>query len=131
MDHAVHMFKSKLHRVTVTHADLEYEGSVTIDENLMEAANILEYEQVHVWNVTRGTRLVTYALRGERGSGVICINGAAAHLVDPGDIAIVSTFTEVAARDASRWKPTVVLVDERNEIVAEDHLEIAGPKRMR
>lgn len=131
MDHAVHMFKSKLHRVTVTHADLEYEGSVTIDENLMEAANILEYEQVHVWNVTRGTRLVTYALRGERGSGVICINGAAAHLVDPGDIAIISTFTEVAARDASRWKPTVVLVDERNEIVADDHLELAGPKRMR
>ena len=130
MDHAVHMFKSKLHRVTVTHADLEYEGSVTIDENLMEAANILEYEQVHVWNVTRGSRLVTYALRGERGSGVICINGAAAHLVDPGDIAIISTFTEVAAKDAPHWKPTVVLVDERNEIVADDHVELAGPKRM-
>jgi aspartate 1-decarboxylase len=129
MDRSVHMFKSKLHRVTVTHADLEYEGSVTIDLDLMEAAGILEYEQVHVWDVTRGSRLVTYAIKGERGSGMICINGAAAHLVEPGDIAIIATFTDVSERDAEHWTPRVVLVDEHNTIVSRDHLEVAGPAR--
>ena len=129
MDRSVHMFKSKLHRVTVTHADLEYEGSVTIDEDLMEAAGIHEYEQVHVWDVTRGSRLVTYAIRGERGSGVICINGAAAHLVEPGDIAIIATFTTVPEEQAADWTPRVVLVDERNTIISNDHLELAGPGR--
>lgn len=129
MDRSVHMFKSKLHRVTVTHADLEYEGSVTIDQDLMEAAGIHEYEQVHVWDVTRGSRLVTYAIKGERGSGVICINGAAAHLVEPGDIAIIATFTDVPEREAEDWTPRVVLVDERNTIISNNHLELAGPGR--
>ncbi len=126
---AIHMFKSKLHRATVTHADLDYEGSVTIDATLMEAAEILEHEQVHIWNVTRGTRLVTYALRGDTGSGVICINGAAAHLVEPGDKVIIATFAEVPAADAAAWKPTVVLVDQDNRIASADYSEVAGPKR--
>ena len=88
------MFRSKIHRATVTHANLAYEGSVTIDDDLLKAADILEFEKVHVWNVTRGTRLVTYAMRGEPGSGVICINGAAAHLVSPGDLVIIATFAQ-------------------------------------
>lgn len=125
----IHLFKSKLHRATVTHADLDYEGSVTIDAELMEAAEILEHEQVHVWNVTRGTRLVTYALRGDAGSGIICINGAAAHLVSPGDKVIIATFAEVAAEHAAGWEPTVVLVDEGNRIADDRYRELAGPKR--
>ena len=129
MANSVHMFKSKLHRATVTHADLEYEGSVTIDTELMDAADILENEQVHIWNVTRGTRMVTYALRGEEGTRVICINGAAAHLVEPGDKVIIATFTEVPAEEARSWEPKVVLVGDGNEIVSADHAEVAGPKR--
>ena len=93
------LFKSKIHRATVTHADVEYEGSVTIDVDLLRAADILPYEKVAVWNVTRGTRLETYALEGEAGSGVICINGAAAHLNQPGDLVILATFAEVEAAE--------------------------------
>lgn len=125
----LHVFKSKLHRATVTHADLDYEGSVTIDADLMVAAKIHEHEQVHVWNVTRGTRLVTYALRGEPGSGVICINGAAAHRVAPGDKVILATFAEIPAEAMVDWQPTVVLLDERNAIVSADLRELAGPQR--
>lgn len=122
------LFKSKIHRATVTHADVDYEGSVTIDKDLLEASDILPYEKVAVWNVTRGTRLETYALEGERGSGVICINGAAAHLNQPGDLVILATFTEVEDAEARTWKPTVVLVDEKNRAVSKID-EIAGPKR--
>ena len=122
-------FKSKIHRATVTHADLEYEGSVTIDEDLMDAAGIWNYEAVHVWNITRGTRLQTYAIRGERGSGVICINGAAAHLNRPGDMVILSTFAEMEESEARAFEPTVVLVDRKNRIVAQDVAEVAGPAR--
>jgi len=123
------LFKSKIHRATVTHADLDYEGSVTIDEDLMEAAGIWEYEAIHIWNVSRGTRLQTYALRGERGSGVICINGAAAHLNKPGDVVILATFAELEESEARGFKPTVVLVDRHNKIVSSDLAEVAGPKR--
>jgi aspartate 1-decarboxylase len=129
MSHRLHLFKSKIHRATVTHADLEYEGSVTISSELLDAARIHEHEQVHIWNVTRGTRLVTYALRGEPHSGVICINGAAAHLAEPGDLVIIATFAEVEAAEAATWKPTVVFVDDKNRKVADDLAEIAGPKR--
>ncbi len=129
METRLHLFKSKIHRATVTHADLDYEGSLTIDGRLMDAARILEHEQVHVWNVTRGTRLVTYALRGEEGSGVICMNGAAAHLAKPGDRIIVATFAEVPETAAATWEPTVVLVDERNRIVDPALREVAGPAR--
>ena len=123
------MFKSKIHRATVTQADLHYEGSVTLDANLLEAADILPYEQVHVWNVTRGTRLQTYAITGEPASGVVCINGAAAHLVGPGDIVIIATFSELEEAEARRHQPRVVLVDAKNQIVQKDATEIPGPKR--
>ncbi len=129
MSHRLHLFKSKIHRARVTHADLDYEGSVTISGELMTAARILPHEQVHVWNVTRGTRLVTYALRGDDDSGIICMNGAAAHLASPGDIVIIATFAEVDAAEAADWQPAVVLVDADNRIVDAELAEIAGPKR--
>lgn len=129
MSHRLHLFKSKIHRATITHADLDYEGSVTISGELMEAAEIFEHEQVHVWNVTRGTRLVTYALRGDADSGIICMNGAAAHRASPGDLVIISTFAEVEAEAAATWKPKVVLVDSANRMLSDDHAELAGPKR--
>ena len=123
------LFKSKIHRATVTQADLDYEGSVTIDSQLLRAADILPFEKVAVWNVTRGTRLETYALEGEAGSGVICINGAAAHLNKPGDLVILATFAEVEEHEARNWKPTVVFVDEKNRIVPGRSEEIPGPAR--
>ena len=122
------MFLSKIHRAVVTHADLDYEGSCTIDVDLMEAADILPNQELHIWNITRGTRLVTYALRGDANSGIICINGAAAHLAKPGDKVILATFAEVEAAEAAGWQPTVVFVDEHNRAVGEG-AEIAGPKR--
>ncbi len=122
------LFKSKIHRATVTQADLHYEGSVTIDVALMEAANIANYEAVHIWNVTRGTRLQTYAIEGGRGSGTICINGAAAHLNQPGDVVILATFAEFEEAEARSHVPTVILVDERNRIV-EKRAEVPGPAR--
>ena len=124
----LNMFKSKIHRATVTHADLEYEGSVTIDADLLDAAQILPFEAVHVWNVTRGSRLMTYALEGPRGSGAVCVNGAAAHLNSPGDLVIIATFAEVEAAEAKGWQPTVVFVDGDNKMVGKD-AEVAGPKR--
>ena len=122
-------FKSKIHRATVTQADLDYEGSVTIDEDLMDAAGICNYEAVHIWNITRGTRLQTYAIKGQRGSGVICINGAAAHLNQPGDMVILATFAELEESEARVHKPVVVLVDRQNKIVVKDAVEVAGPER--
>lgn len=123
------LFKSKIHRATVTQADLDYEGSVTIDVNLMRAADILPYEKVAIWNVTRGSRVETYALEGEAGSGVICINGAAAHLNKPGDLVIIATFAEVEDAEATGWKPTVVFVDSQNRMVPGRHEEVPGPAR--
>ncbi|MFE8602949.1 aspartate 1-decarboxylase [Archangium gephyra] len=123
------LFKSKIHRATVTQADLDYEGSVTIDSHLLRAADILPFEKVAVWNVTQGTRLETYALEGEAGSGVICINGAAAHLNKPGDLVILATFAEVEEHEARHWKPTVVFVDQKNRIVPGQTEEIPGPAR--
>lgn len=124
------MFLGKIHRCVVTHADLDYEGSVTIDANLMEAAGILENEEVQIWNVTRGTRLATYALTGPAGSKVICINGAAAHLMRPGDIAIIATFGDMSDEEARVHKPKVVLCNEHNDIV-EIGPEKAGPQMPR
>jgi aspartate 1-decarboxylase len=123
------MFKSKIHRATVTQADLDYEGSLTLDRNLLEAADILPGEQVHVWNVTRGTRLQTYAITGEAGSGVVCINGAAAHLMGPGDLVIIATFTDLDDAEARKHRPKVVLVDSKNRIVQPDAVEVPGPNR--
>jgi len=113
----LNVFKSKIHRATVTHADVAYEGSVTIDRDLLDAAGILPYEAVHIWNATRGSRLVTYALEGPRGSGAICVNGAAAHLNQPGDIVILATFAEMTPEEARAHRPTVVRVDAKNRIV--------------
>jgi aspartate 1-decarboxylase len=121
------MLKSKLHRITVTHADVDYEGSLTLDAHLLEAADILPFEEVHVWNVTRGTRLRTYAMGGEAGSGVACVNGAAAHLAQPGDLVIVATFTQLEDAAARIHRPRIVLVGPDNRIRAADVQEIAGP----
>jgi aspartate 1-decarboxylase len=124
------LFRSKIHRATVTQADLDYEGSITIDALLMRAADILPYEKVHVWNRTNGSRLETYALEGEPGSGVICVNGAAAHLARPGDIVIIATFAEAADEaEARAWRPIVVHVDAANHIVAGRDDEVPGPQR--
>ncbi|HKY40583.1 MAG TPA: aspartate 1-decarboxylase [Polyangiaceae bacterium] len=123
----LNVFKSKIHRATVTHADLEYEGSVTIDSDLLDAAEILPYEAIHVWNVTRGSRLMTYALPGPRGSGAICVNGAAAHLNAPGDKVILATFADMTRTEARRHRPIVVRVDDQNRPIEDDSLEVPGP----
>jgi aspartate 1-decarboxylase len=123
------MLKSKIHRATVTDADVNYEGSVTVDADLLRAADILPHEEVHVWNVTRGSRLRTYAIEGEAGSGVVCINGAAAHLTRPGDLVILATFTDLDDVAARNHQPIVVLVDERNRIRDARAKEVPGPKR--
>jgi aspartate 1-decarboxylase len=123
------MLKSKLHRATVTHADVDYEGSLTLDRRLLEAADILPYEEIHVWNVTRGTRLRTYAMAGEPGSGVVCVNGAAAHLARPGDKVIIATFTQLDDAAARLHRPRIVLLGEGNGIVEPSAAEVAGPLR--
>jgi aspartate 1-decarboxylase len=124
------LFRSKIHRATVTQANLDYEGSITIDATLMRAADILPFEKVHLWNRTNGSRLETYALEGEAGSGVICVNGAAAHHATPGDIIIIATFAEASDEaEARAWKPIVVHVDAENRIVAGLEDEIPGPQR--
>jgi aspartate 1-decarboxylase len=127
------LFKSKIHRATVTQADLDYEGSVTIDATLMRAADIMPYEKVHIWNRTNGSRLETYALEAPAGSGVICVNGAAAHHARPGDMVIIATFVETNDDvEARSWKPTVVHVDAQNRIVeraAGEPDEVPGPQR--
>lgn len=107
----------KIHRATVTQADLHYVGSITIDKDLLEAADLLEGEQVHVVDITNGARLTTYAIEGPAGSGVIGINGAAAHLVQPGDLVIIMSFKQVEESEARRHRSRVVHVDQDNRIV--------------
>ncbi len=108
------MLKSKIHRATVTGADLHYEGSITIDPLLMKEADILDNEFVDIWNVNYGTRFSTYAISGQPGSGTICINGAAARLVSKGDLVIIASWQEMAAAEAREHKPKLVFVDEQN-----------------
>jgi aspartate 1-decarboxylase len=108
------MLKSKIHRATVTEANIEYEGSITIDANLLEAANILPYEQVDVLDCTNGARLQTYVIEGEAGSGEICINGAAAHLIKPHDRVIICSYVQVDDSECRQWKGVRVFVDEKN-----------------
>lgn len=108
------LLKSKIHRATVTDANLHYEGSVTIDRRLMELADIVPFEQVHIYNVTNGNRLVTYAITGEPGSGTICINGAAAHLVSPGHLIIICAYGAVDSEKLCSFQPCVIHVDEAN-----------------
>lgn len=108
--------KTKIHRATVTEANVEYEGSIAIDPGLLRAANILEYEKVSVWNCTNGSRLSTYAIEGEEGSGEICVNGAAAHLVKPGDLVIIAAWAQMTPEEAKTFEAKRIFVDGRNEI---------------
>ncbi|MDI9818725.1 MULTISPECIES: aspartate 1-decarboxylase [unclassified Legionella] len=110
------MLKSKIHRAQVTHADLSYEGSITLSPELLTAADILANEAVNVWNVTAGTRFETYAIAGRKGSSDVCVNGAAAHLVTPGDIVIIASFIQLAGDVCHHHQPKVVFVDEHNQI---------------
>lgn len=109
------MMKSKIHRATVTEANLNYVGSITIDEDLMETSDLLENEKVQIVNNNNGARLETYVIPGPRGSGVICLNGAAARLVQPGDTVIIISYASMSNEEAKTYKPTVVFVDEHNK----------------
>ena len=111
------LLKSKIHRVAVTQCELHYEGSCAIDENLLEAANIFENEQVHIWNINNGERLITYAIRGERGTGMISVNGSAARRASAGDLIIIAAFAQVAEVDVSTHEPKLVFVDDNNQQV--------------
>jgi aspartate 1-decarboxylase len=110
------MLKSKLHRVTVTQAELHYEGSCAIDEDLLEAADIREYQQIEIWNVNNGERFTTYAIRAESGSGTISVNGAAARKAAPGDLLIIATFAMYNEIELSKFEPDLVYVDAKNRI---------------
>ncbi len=110
--------KSKIHRVKVTQAELNYVGSITIDEDLMDAAGLLENEQVHIVNNNNGERFVTYVIKGERGSGMICLNGAAARRVQIGDIIIIISYASMTPEEAKSFKPMVVFPDHNNQLVA-------------
>ncbi len=110
------MMKSKLHRVRVTHAELDYEGSVAVDGKLLDAADIREYERVEIYNLRNGERFSTYAIRAEAGSGIISINGAAAHKAEPGDIVIICAYAEYEERELLTFKPRLVYVDAHNRI---------------
>jgi aspartate 1-decarboxylase len=110
------MLKSKLHRVTVTHSELEYEGSCAIDIALLQEANISEYEKISIYNITNGERFVTYAIKAEENSGVISINGAAAHKANPGDKLIVATYADYDEVELKKYHPQLVYVDESNKI---------------
>ena len=109
------LLKSKIHRATVTEADLHYEGSITVDPDLLEAADILHHEQVDVLNITNGSRLTTYAIPGPRGTGEICINGAAAHLVSKGDMVIIVSYADFDEAELADYQPRVILVDQNNQ----------------
>ena len=115
------MLKGKIHRARVTEADPHYEGSITIDPDLMEAADILPFEQVHVLDVDNGARLTTYAIEGARGSGQVCINGAAARLVSAGDTVIILTYDTMSDAEAREHQPALVYVDDANRIVRRGH----------
>jgi len=112
------LLKSKIHRAVVTDADLNYMGSITIDEELMETADIIEGEKVHVVNNNNGARLETYVIKGERGSGIICLNGAAARLVQKEDVIIIISYYQVEKDKAEEVKPKIVFVDENNKIIS-------------
>ncbi len=110
------MLKAKLHRARVTHSELEYEGSCAIDGHLLEVSGIREYEQIEIYNVTNGERFTTYAIRAEDGSGIISVNGAAAHKANPGDIVIICAYVSLDAKELAAHQPKLVYLDENNEI---------------
>ena len=110
------LLKAKLHQARVTHSELEYEGSCAIDSDLLDTAGIREYEQIHIYNLANGERFVTYAIRAEAGSGVISVNGAAAHKASPTDRVIIASYTSMSEQEAKSFKPTLVYLDEKNII---------------
>jgi aspartate 1-decarboxylase len=113
------MLKAKLHRVHVTHSDLHYEGSCAIDDNLLDAADIKEYQQIDIYNITNGERFTTYAIRALRGSGIISVNGAAAHKAKPGDLLIIASYAAYNEIELQKYRPLLVYVDEHNHIIAQ------------
>ncbi|MDQ2972180.1 MAG: aspartate 1-decarboxylase [Rhodanobacteraceae bacterium] len=123
----LNMLKAKVHRATVTHAELHYEGSIAIDGELLDAAGIREYEQIHAWNVNNGERFVTYALRAQENSGIVSVNGSAAHRAQPGDLIIIAAFVTLTQVEAEQFQPTLVYVDAANRIT---HTNRSIPKQM-
>ncbi len=117
----LHMLKCKLHRARVTHAELDYDGSCAIDGKLLDLAGILEFEQIQIYNIANGERFVTYAIRAEQGSGVISINGAAAHKASPGDLIIICAYAQLDQAELARYKPDLVYVDANNRITHTNH----------
>lgn len=115
------LLKAKLHRARVTHAELEYEGSCAIDDALLKAAGIHEYEQIQIYNIDNGERFTTYAIRAESGSGVVSVNGAAAHKAKPGDRIIICTYVTLGQQELATFKPTLVYLDENNSIIRSSH----------
>ena len=113
----IQLLKSKIHRVKITQAELHYVGSITIDENLMEAANIIENEKVQIVNVNNGERLETYVIKGERGSGQVCLNGPAARKAQVGDIVIIIAYASMDFEEAKQYKPVVLFPDENNQLI--------------
>jgi len=122
----LNMLKAKIHRASVTHAELHYEGSCAIDGHLLDISGIREYEQIHIYNVNNGQRFVTYAIRADEGSGTISINGAAAHRASPGDIIIICAFAQLFEAEAAQFKPTLVYVDGHNKL---SHVKNSIPKQ--
>jgi aspartate 1-decarboxylase len=112
----IEILKSKIHRATVTQADINYVGSITIDENLMEAANLIEFEKVHVLNINNGERIETYVIKGKKGSGIICLNGAAARKFLVGDITIIASYAMMDFEEAKKFKPRLVFPDKHNRL---------------
>lgn len=125
------MLKSKIHRAIVTEADVDYVGSITVDSDLLEASGILEYEKVAVVDITNGARLETYTIAGERGSGIICLNGAAAKLIEKGDKVIIMAYADMDKDEAGTFRPTVVFVDDDNHITSIKNYEKHGLAEVR
>ena len=122
----LNMLKAKIHRATVTHAELHYEGSCAIDGRLLDVSGIREYEQIHIYNIQNGERFVTYAIRAEEGSGIISINGAAAHRASPGDLIIIAAYAELDEAELAKFKPTLCYVDRQNRLT---HTNDSIPKQ--
>ena len=116
----IEKLKSKIHRASVTCANLDYVGSLSLDENLMKEANLLEFEKIHVLNITNGNRFVTYVIKATAGTNEVCVNGAAAHLAKEGDLIIVAAYCSLSTEEAKKFFPTIVHVDEKNNIVSSD-----------
>lgn len=123
----LNLLKAKIHRASVTHAELHYEGSCAIDGLLLDASGIREYEQIHIYNVNNGQRFVTYAIRADEGSGIVSVNGAAAHRASPGDIVIICAYAQLSEAEAAHFKPTLVYVDAKNRM---SHTKNSIPKQV-